>query len=386
MRKTRPDPLVSHDCPYFDWLIANQQSTTLASLNGPAAHPTSELPQTSQHLTESQTLRDGEHLTTIPIIPCSSVAPLDDEQQGVHCLYTLVRKAEFMSVQSPSLSTFSTTTLDREILSSPPRGLPLQKPWNVGPQSLPDCAFYHTMDLPGIGTVSGFWDLRETVDQYLGGFDFSGKSVLELGTASGFVAFHMAKQGAKVVGCDLPKGRDFNLIPYAGMGAQRMEELRLGYDHFIDRMKRGFWLARQAYDLPVDVMYLPLHELAAIDQKFDVVVTAQTLVHMMNPIEAFLVLASKARETMIFVERPASHLGDEVPYAMFYPNAKTFLPDGSWWCFSVPLIRQMFQIAGFEIVSETSSRHLCTTMDPKVENPMALMTTFIGKRIHAPVI
>ncbi len=75
-----------------------------------------------------------------------------------------------------------------------------------------------------------------------------------------------------------------------------MEDLRMGYDHFIDRMKRGFWLARKLHGLPIDMMYLPLSKLAEVNATFDVVVTAQTLVHMMSPIEAFFIVASKARE------------------------------------------------------------------------------------------
>jgi hypothetical protein len=49
------------------------------------------------------------------------------------------------------------------------------------PASLPDvddCAFYHVIDLPGVGTTDGGWDLRGRVDDYLGHVDFAGKRVL----------------------------------------------------------------------------------------------------------------------------------------------------------------------------------------------------------------
>jgi hypothetical protein len=45
------------------------------------------------------------------------------------------------------------------------------------PREIPDiaeCAFYYLVDLPGVGQV-GYWDLRRTIDQYFGGFDFTGK-------------------------------------------------------------------------------------------------------------------------------------------------------------------------------------------------------------------
>jgi hypothetical protein len=39
-------------------------------------------------------------------------------------------------------------------------------PWTV---QAADCHWYHTMDIPGHGSVKGHWDLREQTDAYLGG-------------------------------------------------------------------------------------------------------------------------------------------------------------------------------------------------------------------------
>ena len=49
-----------------------------------------------------------------------------------------------------------------------------------------DCSFYHTMEVPGHGLVTGPWDLRGGVDDYLGKVAFAGQRVLEIGPASGF--------------------------------------------------------------------------------------------------------------------------------------------------------------------------------------------------------
>src|SRR5438445_4191084 len=64
---------------------------------------------------------------------------------------------------------------------------------------LSDCYFYHTMDVPGYGQIVGEWDLREGIRAYLGDVDFRGRRVLEMGTANGFVCFHMEREGADVV-------------------------------------------------------------------------------------------------------------------------------------------------------------------------------------------
>ena len=61
-----------------------------------------------------------------------------------------------------------------------------------------ECDFYHVVELPGGELTKAQWDLRETADQYLGGVDFAGKRVLEIGPASGFLSFHMERRGARV--------------------------------------------------------------------------------------------------------------------------------------------------------------------------------------------
>ena len=54
------------------------------------------------------------------------------------------------------------------------------------------------MDLPGLKKVGKGWDLRRTIDAYLGHFDFRGKRALDVGTASGFLTFEMERRGSGV--------------------------------------------------------------------------------------------------------------------------------------------------------------------------------------------
>ncbi len=78
-----------------------------------------------------------------------------------------------------------------------------------------ECFFYHHMDLPGVGEVGKGWDLRETIDDYLGHFDFRGKRVLDVGTASGFLTFEMEKRGAEVVSFDMASRTQRQLVPFS---------------------------------------------------------------------------------------------------------------------------------------------------------------------------
>lgn len=78
------------------------------------------------------------------------------------------------------------------------------------------CYFYHYMNLPGVGEVGTGWDLRETVDDYLGNLDFKGKRVGDVGTASGYLTFAMEERGAEVVSFDMADGAQWNVVPFQG--------------------------------------------------------------------------------------------------------------------------------------------------------------------------
>src|ERR1043166_4945675 len=68
---------------------------------------------------------------------------------------------------------------------------------------LEETDFYHRLDLPELEKSNWRWDLRGREAEYLGNFQFAGKRVLEIGTASGALCFWMEKQGADVVAVDL---------------------------------------------------------------------------------------------------------------------------------------------------------------------------------------
>ena len=55
---------------------------------------------------------------------------------------------------------------------------------------LEDCYFYHKSDLPDGSTAEGpadYFDLRGNFINYIGNVDLRGKSVIDIGTASGFL-------------------------------------------------------------------------------------------------------------------------------------------------------------------------------------------------------
>src|SRR5262249_38857352 len=65
-----------------------------------------------------------------------------------------------LKIQTPQLTT--TSPLIRT--GSMPNN-PFATPRHV--TNLDDCIFYHTIDLPEVGTVAGYWDIRGKESQYL---------------------------------------------------------------------------------------------------------------------------------------------------------------------------------------------------------------------------
>src|SRR5437870_33821 len=89
----------------------------------------------------------------------------------------------------------------------------------VAPRMVTDpasCRWYHTMDLPELGTVGGNgWDLRATIDDYLGRFDFTGMRCMDIGSASGYLTFELERRGARqVVSVDVDAERHcWDIVP-----------------------------------------------------------------------------------------------------------------------------------------------------------------------------
>src|SRR5438067_13687640 len=82
-------------------------------------------------------------------------------------------------------------------------------------ENLADCYFYHTIELPGLGVQHGHWDLRGRFDDYVGGVEVKGKSVLDVGTATGFLSFEAERRGAaRVVSFDMSDVRQQTLLPF----------------------------------------------------------------------------------------------------------------------------------------------------------------------------
>lgn len=240
------------------------------------------------------------------------------------------------------------------------------------------CWFYHTMDLPEVGIVRGQWDLRGGIDGYLGNVDFRGKRTLDVGTASGFLTFAMEARGGEVVSFDMGAEQEWNLVPFAwrdGIRAAQVNELRAG----LERMKNGYWLAHRLLRSRARACYGDVYAIPPALGQFDVVVVAQILVHLRDPVGALTSAASRSDDYLIVTEGAMRTL---LPIAYFYPQPGRVDADKTWWRYSVGLYRRLLRIVGFEVERVSHGRYTCMIDGAPTRKPV---TTIVARRTVAPV-
>jgi SAM-dependent methyltransferase len=179
------------------------------------------------------------------------------------------------------------------------------------PGPLPDqssCIFYHSMTYPDGETIEGAWDIRGLFDQYIGNYPIRGKSVLDVGTAGGFLAFEAEKAGARVTALDALSGAEFERIPFRDSVYHRdrrkfVEES----EAFLKLLRNGFWYSWNRYQSNVEMVYAPLARLPYWDRRFDVVLAGAILEHLSDPVAAIASMAGLASEAVIIAFTPVIH-------------------------------------------------------------------------------
>ncbi|MBA4417151.1 MAG: hypothetical protein C0392_04475 [Syntrophus sp. (in: bacteria)] len=224
-----------------------------------------------------------------------------------------------------------------------------EKPRNV--TDINDCIFYHTMDIPEYGYVEGEFDLRGNEDKYLGGVDFKGKRVLEIGTASGYLCFHMERQGAEVVAFDLNENYPWDIVPFAGFDSHGLvSEYREG----LRKINNAFWLCHKVFNSRARAVYGTVYNIPREIGEVDIATFCATLVHFQNPFAALQGALSLTREKVIVTDVIWDRL---LPYYIlsFLPKPHmTFIPEhngfrfpDTWWFLPPALIKKYLGVLGF---------------------------------------
>lgn len=223
---------------------------------------------------------------------------------------------------------------------------------------LKECYFYHTMDLPNIGTVRGEWDLRKGVKEYLGCVEFNNKRVLEIGPASGFVTSYIEKEGADLVGLDLSENHSWDVVPFANLN---IEEIVSKRKEHIRKLNNSYWLVHRLLNLKAKLVYGSVFCLPEEIGKFDIVVLGSVLLHLRDPFLALQKCSEKAKDCIIvtdmlshyyFLSRlnPLRFVSKKLRRAKmgFLPDFKVLKPYDTWWRLNPEIVSASLGVLGFK--------------------------------------
>lgn len=238
--------------------------------------------------------------------------------------------------------------------------------------SLADGYFYHSIDLPGLPTIHGAWDLRPNVDAYLGGVDLAGKRVLEVGAANGFLSFHMEKLGADVVPYDLSPDILGDIMLPPGPGRDAFESQ---YRAVIGGLNRAWSHAQRAFGSALTLNHGTAYEIPERLGAIDVTTFGSILLHLRDPYSALASAARLTRGCIVVTDlflppfnrdsragKALQQLGIDTGAAaresgmIFNPSANR--DPCTWWNFSPGAIRSLLSAVGFGRARTTFHRQI----------------------------
>jgi SAM-dependent methyltransferase len=221
---------------------------------------------------------------------------------------------------------------------------------------LADCFFYHAMDLPGIGLVRAHWDLRGRFADYVGGVDVKGKSVLDIGAATGFLSFAAEQHGAsRVVSFDMSEARQQTFLPFKDKLYYRDPDgWARQYGAEIEQWKNAYWLCHRLLESNAEVFYGNIYDLPAELGQFDIAIVGSVLEHLNDQITALASIARRTKETIVLVS-PLLQTDERI--ARFEALASNPAADFTWWTYSLGVYREVFAMLGFSIARVSSAQY-----------------------------
>lgn len=203
------------------------------------------------------------------------------------------------------------------------------------------------MELPELGVVEGLWDLRGKFDEYVGGVELAGKSVLDIGTASGFLTFEAEKRGASVLSFDMSSVEHQHLLPFKDKPYYLNHEQWLkDANPFMETWKNAYWLGHRLLNSQAKVYYGDVYALPPALGSFDMTIVGSVLEHLRDPVSAMGSIARLTKETMIIV---TPLIETDEPIARFEPTADNPDQDYTWWIYSTGVYREVLGMLGFKI-------------------------------------
>jgi SAM-dependent methyltransferase len=219
-----------------------------------------------------------------------------------------------------------------------------------------ECSFYHTVETADGEVVMGPWDLRGREREYLGGVDFSGRRVLELGPATGALTQYLEDAGADVVGFDAGFDVSIDLHPDPTGADDRAR--RLEHAQMVGRVQRSWWYLHSRHRCRAAMVYGDIYTLPGDIGQFDISVFAAILLHLRSPVAALTEAARRTREAIVVTES----WGFE--RELLHENVMKIFPYGDggrwtvWWSISAGAVVSMLETLGFADTTVTEHEQL----------------------------
>jgi SAM-dependent methyltransferase len=238
-----------------------------------------------------------------------------------------------------------------------------------------DCFWYTTMNVPGHGVVRGDWTIDD-FDQYVGGINVAGKSVVDVGCASGYLSFEAERRGARVTSFDAASMAQLCQVPFLENLYFRNRDLWDEQEESgpgLRRMKNSYWYMHQRLASSCHTAYGDLFRLYRSVDAHDIVIAGAILEHLNDQISAIASMARVAKEAIVIAFTSVLDTDEMI--------AKPILPltnpkdDITWWVYSRGLYRRVLNNVGFDIAEIRSSCALHETTGELVNRE-----TIIAKR------
>lgn len=165
-------------------------------------------------------------------------------------------------------------------------------------------SWYHTFHFDSGVSVRGTWDIEPDI----AGYRFpklKGRTVLDIGAASGWFSCWFAQQGAKVTAVDA--GDPARLDWFGG-------HADAGYLDF-EPSTSQVQLISDALDLDIEVIQSTIYDVGSLGRRFDVVFLGCILIHVRDAIGALSAVRAVCKEQMI-CSSPV--IDDKAPIPLMY--------------------------------------------------------------------
>ena len=211
------------------------------------------------------------------------------------------------------------------------------------------CYWYHSMQFPDGSAVRGSWTI-ENFEQYVGGYDLNGKNVLDVGTASGYLAFNAEKAGALVTGLDAASTHEFKHFPFKESLSYRdiNQSRSIWEEKNLIPIKNSWWYGWHKFGSKAKCVYAPIADLYEWEeQSFDIVMAGAIVEHLSDPVYAIGAWARLAKEAVLIP------FTDVVPIDELAMHPITPLDNPAifyvWWHLSRGLYVKLFDNLGFDV-------------------------------------